>query len=94
MGAELGGGMAANDSAPAGGDVDVPLSLRPEWADVRFTEYLPAADATGGVPVAAIQYSVDDAETLACFRAVVASGETSARVLQLTEEVGPPPGTS
>lgn len=83
----LDSGAAAGD-APAGGDTDVPISLRPEWEDVRIADYLPAADASCRAPVVAIAYDEGDAETLACFRAVVARGETSARALQLTEEVG------
>ena len=72
---------------PAGGDVGMPLSLRPEWADLAAAVQGLMSDAGPGSTVVAIDYSEDDAETLAYFRAVVAAGETSARALQLTEEV-------
>lgn len=85
----LDSGTAGGDSEIAGGDVDISISLRPEWADVCLADYLPAADDACHPPVVAIAYEDDDAETLACFRAVVARGETSARALQLTEEVRP-----
>ncbi len=70
---------------PAGGDVGMPLSLRPEWADLQVAaqRHL-SATATA---VVAIDYAEDDAETLAYFRAVVEANEASARALQLTEEV-------
>ena len=78
---------AATDAAeqPAGGDVGMPLSLRPEWADLAAAAQQYLSPPLPGV--VAIDYVEDDAETLAFFRAVVAAGETSARVLQLVEEV-------
>ena len=65
----------------------MPLSLRPEWADLAAAAQRYMSNAGPGSAVVAIDYSEDDAETLAYFRAVVAAGETSARALQLTEEV-------
>ena len=59
-GAETGG-----PAQPAGGDIGMPLSLRPEWADITAAaqRHLSAA----GPGVVAIDYAEDDAETLAYF---------------------------
>lgn len=66
-------------------DTWVPLSSRAEWADVH-----PADEAVEpGVPVVSIAYSSKDAQILGYFYAVVAAGEKSQRVLDLTEEVQP-----
>lgn len=78
---------AATGSHPAGGDSSIPLSQRPEWDDVSIAEFRTGSDKNVCAPVAEIQYCEDDAETLVYFRAVLAAGETSARVLDLTEEV-------
>lgn len=56
-------------------------SSRPEWADVvpvRLAE---------PERVVAIQYTAEHAEALSYFRAVLASGELSARVLGLTTDM-------
>lgn len=58
-----------------------PPEGRPEWADVQPVTY------DDGNKVVAIQYSPDHAQALALFRAVLQSGERSARVLALTEEM-------
>ena len=78
---------AATGSYPAGGDSSIPISQRPEWDDLSIAEFLTGSVKNVCAPVAEIQYCEDDAETLAYFRAVLAAGETSARVLDLTEEV-------
>jgi len=70
---------------PAGGDVGMPLSLRPEWADLAGAAQGHLSSTASAV--VAIDYAEDDAETLAFFRAVIEANETSARALQLTEEV-------
>lgn len=59
-----------------------PYSQRPEWADLSP---LPVADDAG--KVVAIQYSQQHKEHLGYFRAILAKGEKSERVLQLTADM-------
>jgi hypothetical protein len=73
-----------NEEAEQHAEDDTPFSLRPEWADVA-----PLDPDAGLPPVVAVQYDARDREVLGYFYAVVRSGELSARVLALTEEVRP-----
>lgn len=61
--------------------VPLPYSQRPEWADVA-----PVLVDDGNC-VVAIQYTAHHREALSYFRAVLATGEKSARVLQLTGDM-------
>ncbi|XP_044480800.1 protein farnesyltransferase/geranylgeranyltransferase type-1 subunit alpha-like [Mangifera indica] len=59
----------------------VPLSLRPEWSDVK-----PIPQDDGPNPVVPIAYKQEFRETMDYFRAVYSANELSPRALQLTRE--------
>ncbi|KAG1679478.1 hypothetical protein FOA52_011077 [Chlamydomonas sp. UWO 241] len=62
-------------------EMRLPLGQRPEWADVSPLE------VDDGNCVVAVQYSDEHRAALSYLRAVLASGEKSARVLELTAEM-------
>ncbi|KAJ0036091.1 hypothetical protein Pint_25738 [Pistacia integerrima] len=59
----------------------LPLSLRPEWSDVK-----PIPQDDGPNPVVQIAYKQDFRETMDYFRAIYSAKELSPRALQLTRE--------
>jgi protein farnesyltransferase/geranylgeranyltransferase type-1 subunit alpha len=61
----------------------VPYSSRPEWSDVTGV----AQAEPAGAPVVRIDYAPEYEDAADTFRAVLASGEASARVLALTEAI-------
>ncbi|KXZ48757.1 hypothetical protein GPECTOR_25g341 [Gonium pectorale] len=67
--------------AAAAASTYVPYSQRPEWADVAPIQL------EGPERVAAIQYTVEHLDAYGYFRAVLRSGELSARVLALTTDM-------
>ena len=61
----------------------VPYSSRPEWSDVTGV----AQAEPAGAPVVRIDYAPEYEDAADTFRAVLASGRASARVLALTEAI-------
>lgn len=83
--------LEEDDEGELAEGVWVPLAVRPEWAGFAAGSVagpgVGLEEPQGRVPVVAVDYTPDQREVLAYFRAVVAAGETSARALALTEEV-------